>query len=32
VRTKTQLLRLIFSGVIVLLGLEMIFKAVTGGF
>jgi uncharacterized membrane protein YfcA len=32
VRTKTQLLRLVFSGVIVLLGLEMIFKAVTGGF
>lgn len=32
VKTRTQLLRLIFSGVIVLLGLEMIAKAVTGGF
>lgn len=32
VRTRTQLLRLIFSAVIVLLGLEMIFKAVRGGF
>src|SRR5438874_5971881 len=32
VRTQTKLLRLIFSGVIVLLGLEMIFKALSGGF
>jgi uncharacterized protein len=32
VRTQTKLLRLIFSGVIVLLGLEMIFKGVGGGF
>jgi uncharacterized membrane protein YfcA len=32
VKTKTQLLRLIFSGVIVLLGLEMMLKAITGGF
>jgi uncharacterized membrane protein YfcA len=32
VKTQTKLLRLVFSGVIVLLGLEMIFKAVMGGF
>jgi uncharacterized protein len=32
VRTQTKLLRLIFSGVIVLLGLEMVFKGVSGGF
>jgi uncharacterized protein len=32
VKTQTRLLRLIFSGVIVLLGLEMVLKAVGGGF
>ncbi|MBO0911526.1 MAG: sulfite exporter TauE/SafE family protein [Acidobacteria bacterium] len=32
VKTETKLLRLVFSGVIVVLGLEMIFKAVKGGF
>jgi uncharacterized membrane protein YfcA len=32
VRTETRLLRLIFSGVIVLLGLEMMFKGLRGGF
>ncbi len=32
VKTQTKLLRLVFSGVIVLLGLEMLFKGFTGGF
>ncbi len=32
VKTQTKLLRLVFSGVIVLLGLEMLFKGITGGF
>lgn len=32
VKTQTKLLRLVFSGVIVLLGLEMVFKGFTGGF
>jgi uncharacterized membrane protein YfcA len=32
VKTQTKLLRLVFSGVIVLLGLEMLFKGLTGGF
>ena len=32
VKTQTKSLRLLFSGVIVLLGLEMIFKGVSGGF
>ena len=32
VKTQTSLLRLVFSGVIVLFGLEMVFKAVRGGF
>ena len=32
VKTQTKLLRLIFSGVIVLLGLEMVFKGLRGGF
>jgi uncharacterized membrane protein YfcA len=32
VKTQTNLLRLVFSGVIVLLGLEMILKAVSRGF
>jgi hypothetical protein len=32
VKTKTKSLRLVFSVVIVLLGLEMMLKAVTGGF
>ena len=31
VKTQTKRLRLVFSGVIVLLGLEMMFKAITGG-
>ncbi len=31
VKTQTKLLRLVFSGVIVLLGLQMIFKGITGG-
>lgn len=31
VKTQTRLLRLVFSGVIVLLGLQMIFKGITGG-
>ncbi|HZR66496.1 MAG TPA: sulfite exporter TauE/SafE family protein [Terriglobales bacterium] len=32
VKTQTSLLRLVFSGVIVLFGLEMVFKAIRGGF
>lgn len=32
VRTRTMLLRQVFSGVIVLLGLEMMVKGITGGF
>jgi len=32
VKAQTNLLRLVFSGVIVVLGLEMIFKAARGGF
>src|SRR5690242_7420041 len=32
VKTQTKLLRLVFSGVIVLLGLEMVFKGLRGGF
>jgi uncharacterized membrane protein YfcA len=32
VKTQTKLLRLVFSGVIVLLGLEMLLKGLTGGF
>jgi len=32
VKTQTKLLRLVFSGVIVLLGLEMLLKGFTGGF
>jgi len=32
VKTQTKSLRLLFSGVIVLLGLEMMFKGFTGGF
>ena len=32
VKTQTRLLRLVFSGVIVLLGLEMLLKGFTGGF
>jgi uncharacterized protein len=32
VKTQTKLLRLVFSGVIVLLGLQMMLKGVTGGF
>ncbi len=32
VKTQTKLLRLVFSGVIVVLGLEMMLKAVRGGF
>ena len=32
VRTQTKLLRLVFSGVIVILGLQMIFKGMSGGF
>src|SRR5205823_14995859 len=32
VKTQTKSLRLVFSGVIVLLGLEMMFKGFTGGF
>jgi uncharacterized membrane protein YfcA len=32
VRTETKLLRLVFSAVIVLLGLEMMFKGLRGGF
>ncbi len=32
VKTQTKSLRLLFSGVIVLLGLEMMFKGVSGGF
>ena len=32
VKTQTKLLRLVFSGVIVLLGLEMLFKGFSGGF
>lgn len=32
VKTQTKLLRLVFSGVIVLLGLEMLLKGMTGGF
>jgi uncharacterized protein len=32
VKTQTRLLRLVFSGVIVLLGLEMLLKGLTGGF
>ncbi len=32
VKTQTKLLRLVFSGVIVLLGLEMLFKGLRGGF
>jgi uncharacterized membrane protein YfcA len=32
VKTQTKLLRLVFSGVIVLLGLEMLLKGSTGGF
>ena len=32
VKTQTKQLRLVFSGVIVLLGLQMIFKAIHGGF
>jgi uncharacterized membrane protein YfcA len=31
VKTQTKLLRLVFSGVIVLLGLEMLWKGITGG-
>ena len=31
VKTQTKLLRLVFSGVIVLLGLQMIFKGIMGG-
>jgi uncharacterized membrane protein YfcA len=31
VKTQTNLLRLVFSGVIVLLGLEMLWKGITGG-
>jgi uncharacterized membrane protein YfcA len=31
VKTQTKLLRLVFSGVIVLLGLEMMFKGISGG-
>jgi uncharacterized membrane protein YfcA len=32
VNTQTRLLRLVFSGVIVLLGLQMLFKGIAGGF
>src|SRR5881398_3269437 len=32
VNTQTKLLRLVFSGVIVLLGLQMLFKGIEGGF
>lgn len=32
VKTQTKMLRLVFSGVIILLGLQMIFKGVHGGF
>jgi uncharacterized membrane protein YfcA len=32
VKTQTKLLRLVFSGVIVLLGLQMVFKGLHGGF
>lgn len=32
VKTQTKLLRLVFSGVIVLLGVEMMFKGLSGGF
>ncbi len=32
VKTQTKLLRIVFSGVIVLLGLEMLLKGLTGGF
>lgn len=32
VKTQTKLLRLVFSGVIVLLGLEMMVKGISGGF
>ena len=32
VKTQTKLLRLVFSAVIVLLGLEMVFKGLRGGF
>lgn len=32
VRTQTKMLRLVFSGVIVILGLQMIFKGMSGGF
>jgi uncharacterized membrane protein YfcA len=32
VKTQTKMLRLVFSGVIVLLGLQMMFKGIGGGF